>query len=397
MSFCTLNNQRVIRGTLVLPRTGVFHADLVVDTPIPLAGAVTLVFADGAVVYSGTILCGNVFQDTFHCRIVGGAARWNRAIAAKYYRGAPVRLPLQDIVTEAGEQLSPACSADLLARILPKWARSKGLAADALHALLDEIDATWRVLPDGSLWVGTETWPTLEFSHTVLADNPADGFFEIGSELPTLRPGVTFGGRKISAVVHSLDADHVRTQAWTERASFIDRLKAPLVALIRSAMRHVDFHRVFPARVVHQEGDGTLHLQPDSDDLPGLTGVPIRYGLPGTTAKVPQGTRCLVEFEHGDPTSPIVTGFEPGAIEELVFDKGSAAIGRVGDRVDGGTLAFAITSTGSLTNLVVTYTDPFGKSNAASFAFASAAGLTGPPTTIALLGKIAEGAPRLRA
>jgi hypothetical protein len=397
MSFCTLNGLRVLRGSLVLPRTGRWHADLVVDTNAALTGPVKIAFGDGAMTFSGTVYRGSVFADTFHCRIVAGANGLAKKLPAKFYQGVPLRLPLQDLLAEAGETMSASADEAVLARLLPKWTRTAGAAAHALAELADVGEASWRFMPNGSLWIGREGWLELEFPHQLLRSDPADDRIELASELPLLRPGVVFGGRRISAVVHSFGPDKTRSEAWIERDSVLDRFKGSLVSIIRSVMNEVDYHKPYPARVVVQDADGTLQLKPDSDRIPGLTGVPIRYGIPGVTARVPAGTRCIVEFENGDARAPIVTGFEPGALIELSFDGGSRKIARVDDRADGGAIGWSLDPSAKV--LTLTYRKP-GSPLAAPFValtFPTAVAAAPPTGEVSLEGVITTGAERLRA
>jgi len=396
MALCTLNKTTVVYATLVLPRAGVWHADVAVDTDSAITGPVTLSFGDGSLVYNGTVLRGDVFRGIYRARIVGGAAGLGRAIPPKYYRGAPLRLPLQDIIDACGEKLSASCDRDILALVLLKWSRRRGTAADALGSLVNEAGTIFRVLADGSIWVGNDSFTEVVFDHDLLSQDDGDGRIEIASELPRLSPGVTFLSKRISAVVHTIAPDRVRTTAWIERDTpqRTDRLKGALTAFVRNAVGDLDFLRPYPARVVLQEDDGTLHVQPDSDAIPGLTGVPIRYGIPGARAKVPPGARCILEFEEGNPTSPVVTAFEPGALVELSFADGTHAVSRVGDGVDTGSLSFAVDPTGS--SLIVTYRPPGGAPQIVTLTFPTVSVAPGA-SSLDLHGTIAEGAPRVRA
>ncbi|MGZ3454445.1 MAG: hypothetical protein ACXVEF_32865 [Polyangiales bacterium] len=270
----------------------------------------------------------------------------------------------------------------MLDRLVPKWSRRRGTAATSATELATIADASWRFMPNGSFWIGTEGWLEFEFDHQLLREDPADGRIEIASDLPLLRPGTVFRGQRISAVIHTFGPEQVRTEAWIERDSILDRLKGSLVSIIRSVMSEVDYHKPYPARVVLQDPDGSLHLQPDSNKIPGLTGVPIRYGVPGVTARVPAGTRCIVEFENGDSRTPIVTGFEPGTIIELSLDGGASSVARVGDGATCGNITISLGDTvppgpGSL--LTVTYAPPKGLPITAAYAFANK--VVGPPLT----------------
>lgn len=126
--------------------------------------------------------------------------------------------------------------------------------------------------------------------------------------------------------------------------------KAWLAAIVETVMRRVDYHALYVARVVTQHDDGTIDVVPDTDKIPPMTEVPIRYGLPGISAKVKPGARVLVGFEGGEASRPIATVWESAAIEELritsdkavivvapdvqLGDEGGAPLARVGDAVD---------------------------------------------------------------
>jgi hypothetical protein len=86
--------------------------------------------------------------------------------------------------------------------------------------------------------------------------------------------------------------------------------------------------------VIEQHDDGTLDLNPLDNRISQLTGVPIKYGVPGITAKVQQGSRCYVTWEGANPEKPIVVGWAPGTILELIVAKGSEGVARVDDTVD---------------------------------------------------------------
>ena len=102
-------------------------------------------------------------------------------------------------------------------------------------------------------------------------------------------------------------------------ASDYDRIKSGLVAIIRRTVgafivQRVDFLAAYQCKVVTQNGDGTLELQPDDVRLPGYSKVPIRYGVPGVSATVAAGARVLLEFAGGDPQKPIATVWESASV-----------------------------------------------------------------------------------
>lgn len=128
--------------------------------------------------------------------------------------------------------------------------------------------------------------------------------------------------------------------------------KALLLALVERALERTDYHAQYVARVVSQGSDGLLSVVPDNDKMPPMTEVPIRYGVPGISAKVESGARVLIGFEGGDRRRPIATVWESAALTELrivsttkvvvespdvsISDGVSAAapVARVGDPID---------------------------------------------------------------
>jgi hypothetical protein len=109
-----------------------------------------------------------------------------------------------------------------------------------------------------------------------------------------------------------------------------------LAKFVRWVMRDTTYHRVFPCSVQGQSSDlATLDLLPDDTDIrgTGLQQVHIRHGLPGVQVKVPVGARVLLGFEAGDPERPYAALWEPGAIEQIIFDHGTKPLARKGDAV----------------------------------------------------------------
>lgn len=93
--------------------------------------------------------------------------------------------------------------------------------------------------------------------------------------------------------------------------------KALLFGLVERALERTDYHAQYVARVVSQNSDGLLSVVPDNDKMPPMTEVPIRYGVPGISAKVESGARVLIGFEGGDRRRPIATVWESAALMEL--------------------------------------------------------------------------------
>lgn len=119
-----------------------------------------------------------------------------------------------------------------------------------------------------------------------------------------------------------------------------DEIKRGIQSIIRATFPNMDFLASYPCKILAQHANGSLDLQPDDTTIPGHQNVPIRYGIPGISAKVAVGGRVHLEFANGDPSHPVATIWEAATVTELDVDAtliklngGSAAVGRVGDAV----------------------------------------------------------------
>lgn len=217
MAYLTANGQDVVAADVFLPRTGVWRADLTLQTADAASFAPgTRVTLAGALGLTGTVRRSGLSVGHVFLRMVGGAGGLAAELAPKSYRSISLKIPIGDILSDAGETLDATSDAGILASALNFWSRSRGPAGSALNALTFSADATWRVLPNGNIWVGTESWPTSSMKYDLLLDEPSLGRFQFFAVTPTILPGQTLDGRRISYVEHHFDARSLRSRAWVE-------------------------------------------------------------------------------------------------------------------------------------------------------------------------------------
>lgn len=217
MALVALDGRAVIRGKICMPRIGAWHADLEVenqdDTP---TGALKLRIG------SDLELSGRVDRALNHrgiadVRFVGGGNGLRGQAKPKFYRGALLGEVLDDLCRDGGEKVSATSDSTVLAQRLAFWAtigNPVGVMVAALVQAAPEGTA-WRLLPDGSLWVGAESWPDSAIEEWTEID--ADGCnlaVEIGTEAPVLLPGTVLGDRRIDYVEHTIEPDRIRSIAW---------------------------------------------------------------------------------------------------------------------------------------------------------------------------------------
>lgn len=226
--FATAAGVPVARGTITYLRTGVALADLFIarssDTARSLGfGAgdpVEVVVTDkDERVTTFRMTCWRVGVEGgfYGAALCGGRARLGRVLEPRYYEEAPGAKILGDALRECGEDMAGATT---LTAPLGIYVRRRGPAYRDVAALLACYpDATWRTLPDGTIWAGEETWPESPLRVVVLQRTPQ--FRRVLCEAaPEVRCGTivqdnttkaTLGG--VERVVHEMTAV-LRTELW---------------------------------------------------------------------------------------------------------------------------------------------------------------------------------------
>lgn len=302
----SLNGKDVISVVLNEPRIGVWNATVDVDSDAPIAGRVTLTI-DG-VSWVGTVVKGDWHAGRVSAQIVGGAGKLAKVLDVKHYRGGTLGSVVNDLMRETGETLSATTDSQVRSHSVSRWTRPIGKASVTLKQVSDEMKLVWRVLRDGTVWLGNDTWTEAKAVHDEIDRTPGRDALLIAPEAPHIKPGDTFDGRRVARVVTSIqEGAGLRQELQFESANGGNRVAEDIAAIIdQQTGTKIDFSRMYPARVVAQSADSSLELIPDSPTLRGngLSGVPLRFGIPGLTAKIPPGGKVLLYFEAGDPKLP---------------------------------------------------------------------------------------------
>ena len=307
MASGTINGQAMTRATIVVPRWGIWWADVeTVEGPV-LSGAVTL--ALGGASFVGTIVSGGVYEGRGRYRVVAGSGGWRNEIAAEAYRselGVRLLTVLTDAARAAGETMGTFTDRS----VGPAFVRPAGEAARVLDLLQPEA---WHVDEAGVTQVGLRAAATWSRSHVVLDTRKDRKSVTIAAEdLRGLVPGVTVGGEEVVAVRHELTPDALRSHLWyAEGTAPGEALLRGLQRLVRATMRPTWYHATYEFRVLAASG-GYLDLDPidTSLGLPPLANVPQVAGVPGGKGAPVAGSKAYVTFANGDPTRPIVVGYE---------------------------------------------------------------------------------------
>lgn len=206
----TLDGALLVGVRLRMPRIGAWTADVAVDSRTAPTGAVTLAL-QGATL-RGTVHRSGLWKGGAYAQLVGGAGGLATQLSARAYRDVPLRLPVSDVLREAGETLAPSSTG--LDEQRPAWVRMAAQASTSLGLLLAPAGLSWRTLVDGTVWVGQETWPESTLEHEVLEEDHAHGRAVLWSQAFGPLPGETWRGRRLLCVQHEVEASRSRTTVW---------------------------------------------------------------------------------------------------------------------------------------------------------------------------------------
>jgi len=218
----------VSKATIDIPRIGVWHADLLVDSLVSFTGTALIQFGSKTL-YGTFARNGPDINKKLRARVLGGAGRLSSLLPAKGFRLVPLRIPLTDTLKSCGEVLSPISDPQILNIVLDTWIRLQMTGSQAIDAILQAVTTTvpsWRMLLDGTLWVGYEYWGKSSTVDAVpLYSEPERGnitFYSIdpiilpGQTLAYSVPGVGLVSKKVSYVRHWLTPRRMHTTVYYE-------------------------------------------------------------------------------------------------------------------------------------------------------------------------------------
>jgi len=318
--------------------------------------------------WSGSTLQGHVERAApdrgiWQGLIVGGKGGLNKTglITAQHYYQTPAMNIVKATLALVGESL--ATDSTGLSTVI-NYPRRAVSASRCLDELCDVLGLIWRVKLDGTIWLGTYTWPTAKATFVYQrSSNENDAKLMPDVEQPLLEPGTTIvldssaaatteekSAQKIGVAMYMISDSLSKAQVWfvdpladsqIDDQLAPDRMHAGVVALSLQALRGVDWYRSFQGQVVTQRDDGTLDVILDAvkgiGELPAIRGVTVSVPVGGAVRTVRANERCTVIFEAGDFRRPRAVGFESAT-------SGGNAVGRVGDSVDMGQWQVVVTT-----------------------------------------------------
>jgi hypothetical protein len=163
-----------------------------------------------------TCVFGQRARGWWRMRCEMGAGRMAKNLPSRYYEGIPAATVARDLLTEAGEAIE---SIDLPGT-LPRYVRRAAPAHEQLAALLAGTGRIWRVMPNGKIWIGVDSFPSKGPLEVVRAYPEAQRYTL--NLTPELLPGVRLTGYidgveqplgRVERVVHRV-GERLHTEVW---------------------------------------------------------------------------------------------------------------------------------------------------------------------------------------
>jgi hypothetical protein len=222
-----VNDFACIRGRISIPLTGTWVADVSIDPATssgtqPTVGTpVTLAIGECGFTLSGTVVRINDAFGTLFARIVGGGGGLGDDLDPKAYQNVSFGLVLKDILGQVGETLSTQTPSAILDLQLPFWTVMAGPANEAVYNLLIVARVmsgeaiNWRVLSDGTIFMGEEQWPTSSLTEfDLLTWLPSQLSATFYSTNPDILPGQAWQSGFVANVEHVLEPERFRSKVW---------------------------------------------------------------------------------------------------------------------------------------------------------------------------------------
>ena len=328
----------VIEGSVMSPLYGVWTADLRIDQTgaslFPAGTSVTITSLNG---YSRTGVIDPTRtgsrNDAVHVRVIGGAGGMFKASKARSFvqPGAFVRDVVNGLLSDSGETIDSTASQAFLTQNLTAWSVLGGNSVARNLKALIKIAApayNWRILANGRMWIGQETWPTVQATYDIIDFDPTDASFFVGSESPFIVPGQNIPRvGNVSRVLDMIEGDHLRTQCYVDIPGTVRGITDATQRMALQALPGVDYYALYICQVVSQSGT-SVDLNPVGARNQSMLGSLQRVPLRGTTGVVPTmlpGSTVLLGWDGGNPQVPFALGGFVGDTASAVAIKAAGA------------------------------------------------------------------------
>jgi hypothetical protein len=207
----TANGHDVLEGTISAPTSGAWWAEI--QTLAPLVTGDSVIISDGLTSLSGTVTQGGGAVSRTTARITGGNGNLKGQSKADHWKGATVGKILGDICSAAGETKSIAIDPRISLKMLPFWTTPVETGGTSVLTLAEYGGWSWRILTDGSVWLGDAKLGLPEPDYVVLEPHPEDRSYDVAPEGLSLWVGKLQSGGVVQRVEYSL-GNKLRCTYW---------------------------------------------------------------------------------------------------------------------------------------------------------------------------------------
>jgi hypothetical protein len=198
--FCSLNGLPVVRGRIVFPAAGIWHADVEVAQPIaPPVGPQAIILNN--VPYVCAAIRSVIFAGLLSVRLVGGTGGWRSTVPPMQYAspaGVPISVVLADAAAVAHE-IPPVVDPTVSPILGPAYVRQVGPASLVLQQCLGNA---WYMDQTGTVLTAPRIPTPIVTPFQAIAVDGAPGIYEIATDFPTdWTPGRLFASLIVQGLV----------------------------------------------------------------------------------------------------------------------------------------------------------------------------------------------------
>lgn len=337
--FASVNGLQIVAGQLLVPKIGLWTADLHLATAQAVSGDAVVVI--GNLTLHGHVYRSDAYGGQVRARLVGGFGGWRQRVVQQGYgssTGIKLSTVLRDVARLVGEKVE--IDADVgIGNAFVRVNFDTSVASDVLWQMLAQgFIAAWRVDVDGTTQI--TPWPTAKVNtpFTVTDQKTDEGIVTIATEdYAAWMPGAQFTspfteGTLTSAGVHYVwDNDgKFRFEVLTGDAT--DRVLGPIQEIIRKEIAPLRFFGRYEYTISNPSQE-TIDGAPTDTEL----GLPDVQQVPLTSDSIaayvpPDGGKAHIMFVNGQPTQPVCVWTE-GAPTSAQILGGANPVARLGDQV----------------------------------------------------------------
>ena len=216
MADAYLNGSVVLQGDMIRPYSGRWTARVQLDGMVSPGDTAQLRMLGAD--YVGQVRESGMIGGRGSAMVVGGGGL-DSMLTPKHYRSTiTVQTLLSDWLGVAGVSLSATVDPAVLSSILSAWTVGPVPVLDAIDALAEYLRLTWRVLQDGTVWLGADAWAVTSDDWRLIDGSPDVGRLTVAAEVATFGPGVSLAdGLRILSVKHTVTPERSRSIVRLQR------------------------------------------------------------------------------------------------------------------------------------------------------------------------------------